>query len=628
MMDGPGRRLRKNVANVRKHIDYSSNALNAVEKDKYLDSFDVKNFQQPHVLHAYNVLPVKDMIEVPADCICTRFARAATNKVKCPVYSLCWNPDGRRLITGASSGEFTLWNGSAFNFETILQAHDVAIRAIRWSPDAQFMVSADHNGFVKYWQPNMNNVNMFQAHKDDPVRAVTFSPTSLKLATASDDGTARIFDFENCTEERTLRGHGSDVRAAEWHPTKGLIVTGSRDSQQPVKLWDPRTGNCLATLHDHKNSVTSVQWNKNGHWLLTGARDHLIKLYDIRMMSELYTFKGHRKEVTALAWHPIHETLFVSGGGDGSVGYWLAEPFTELGLYEGAHDQTIWALGWHPLGHILATGSNDNNTKFWGRNRPGDTMDDLAGMTTNVKEMHHQPVTNFNYYSYQIKYADDDVGKKHPLLPGLGIDRAMKEITTLPESIPGLPVVPDDYATRSLAGSGRKTLIKQPPPKKIQQQFERSWTRTGDGNFEEGNPNMIPLPNIQNGSTGPSLLGNRPNMPMGSLLGGPIQPQIVQNPTEGESWRSTPAEPPVQPMQPMDPWRQMPPQIGQFPGITPPFIVPTPFFEMNQTTENQGESWKVPAAPAQTENQPVVTSHGLPQLDPRKRRREENEAGS
>lgn len=29
--DGPGRRLRKNVANVRKHIDYIANVLNHIE---------------------------------------------------------------------------------------------------------------------------------------------------------------------------------------------------------------------------------------------------------------------------------------------------------------------------------------------------------------------------------------------------------------------------------------------------------------------------------------------------------------------------------------------------------------------------------------------------------------------
>lgn len=73
--------------------------------------------------------------DVPVDCILTKFVRAAMNKVKCPVYSLCvsfcvlffdiiklqWTPEGKRLITGASTGEFTLWNGTAFNFETILQ---------------------------------------------------------------------------------------------------------------------------------------------------------------------------------------------------------------------------------------------------------------------------------------------------------------------------------------------------------------------------------------------------------------------------------------------------------------------------------------------------------------------------
>jgi len=38
-----------------------------------------------------------------------------------------------------------------------------------------------------------------------------------------------------------------------------------------------------------------------------------------------------------------------------------------------AHSSTIWSLDWHPLGHILATGSKDNFTRFWSRARPGET---------------------------------------------------------------------------------------------------------------------------------------------------------------------------------------------------------------------------------------------------------------
>ena len=43
-------------------------------------------------------------------------------------------------------------------------------------------------------------------------------------------------------------GHGNDVRTVAWHPTKGLLASGSRDTQQPVMLWDPRTDAALATL--------------------------------------------------------------------------------------------------------------------------------------------------------------------------------------------------------------------------------------------------------------------------------------------------------------------------------------------------------------------------------------------
>jgi len=46
----------------------------------------------------------------------------------------------------------------------------------------------------------------------------------------------------------------------------------------------------------------------------------------------------------------------VSGGGDGSLGYWLVNNDKELALLEQAHDMAIWTLEWHPLGHILATG--------------------------------------------------------------------------------------------------------------------------------------------------------------------------------------------------------------------------------------------------------------------------------
>jgi len=85
--------------------------------------------------------------------------------------------------------------------------------------------------------------------------------------------------------ERSLDGHGWDVKCADWHPASSLIASGGKDNL--VKLFDPRNGGALATLYGHKNSMSKVKWNANGNWLLTASRDQLIKMYDIRTMKEM-----------------------------------------------------------------------------------------------------------------------------------------------------------------------------------------------------------------------------------------------------------------------------------------------------------------------------------------------------
>lgn len=83
-----------------------------------------------------------------------------------------------------------------------------------------------------------------------------------------------------------------------------------------------------------------------------------------------------------MAWHPVHEGSFASGGSDGSVIFWTVGAEKEVGVIEQAHESIVWCLVWHPVGHILTTGSNDHTVKFWSRNRPGDSMRDRYNLNT------------------------------------------------------------------------------------------------------------------------------------------------------------------------------------------------------------------------------------------------------
>ncbi|EKM83138.1 hypothetical protein AGABI1DRAFT_111633 [Agaricus bisporus var. burnettii JB137-S8] len=351
---------------------------------------------RPAIPFIIDLLPPKAYPDNCSTSLCTKFIHTSTNKIRYPVHVVLWTPEGRRVLTGSTSGEFTLWNGLTFNFETILQAHDTAICAMTFNHSGAYLASADKTGVIKYFEPNMNNLTAWQgSNSREAIRDISFSPDDQRFATASDDSSVRIWSFAESRVESVLTGHGWDVKCAQWHPTKGIIVSGSKDNL--IKFWDPRTGTCLSTLHPHKNTIQALSWSPNGNLVASASRDQTVRVFDIRAMKEFRVLKGHKKEVCSVAWHPVHPIL-VSGGSEGSILHWdLSTPSPPASIATSpstlsptslssltaaasspratlsqAHDANVWSLAYHPLGHLLVTASNDQTTRFWSRERPGE----------------------------------------------------------------------------------------------------------------------------------------------------------------------------------------------------------------------------------------------------------------
>ena len=324
-----------------------------------------------HLSYGKDILPGGLYGSDPRCYVTSKFMHVAVNKNRCAINCVEWLPHGRRVLTATQSGEFTLWNGSHFAFENLMQAHSSAVRATAWMPDGNTLISGDASGGVKLWDSNFFPFAQFQGHKET-VRDLTVSPTGAKFASCADEAQAKVWDFRTGAEERQLSGHGWDVRSVHWHPEKALIATCSKDCA--IKLWDPRASEAVSTIYAHKSVITKCRWSPDGNFLVSGSRDLLLKAMDIRTMSTVErVFKGHLKEITTLAWHPVDPTLFVSGSYDGHMVFWdVHSPGKPLESIIGAHDASIWSLAFHPLGHLLVTGSHDNCTKFWARPLPGD----------------------------------------------------------------------------------------------------------------------------------------------------------------------------------------------------------------------------------------------------------------
>ncbi|KAL7712790.1 Polyadenylation factor subunit [Entamoeba marina] len=297
----------------------------------------------------------------PAISVATKFVHTSINKSKCPVYCMRWTPDGRRLVTGSNKGEFTLWNGLQFNFISISTAHHSAVRCMCWSHDGVHLLSGEEgsNGAceIKYWNSSLTPVQEVSEHTE-LIREISFAPTDTRFVSCSDDKTVKVWDFANKKCEVTFEESETSVFSVDWHPTDCIILSSSKGK---VRIWDARTKEKVGIFSPHNNEINKVRWNRNGKWFLTCSKDHKIKLHDIRMINQpLMTFSRHDKDVTTINWHPINEDYFVSGGAN------------EIPV---AHDGAVWDLQWHPIGHLLATCSHDQTTKFWCRDRPGDDLE-------------------------------------------------------------------------------------------------------------------------------------------------------------------------------------------------------------------------------------------------------------
>lgn len=298
----------------------------------------------------------------------------------------------------------------------------------------------------------------------------------------------KIFDFSGGIEESTLTGHNWDVKSVDWHPTKGLLVSGSKDHQ--VKLWDPRTSRCLTTLHGHKNTISKTLFEPSrGQLLATCARDQTARVFDLRMMRDICLLRGHEKDITTLVWHPVHVSLLTTGGADGSIfHYLLDEPNAPVGtaasvppydspepanapaqaIYPAhkvphAHGLAVWSLDWHPLGHILASGSNDKVTRFWARARPGET--DCLKDKLHLGEAAAEAQGTWNRRGESRLMREDEEQEMEDEAEGL-VDQKMPPKQPILPGIPGL-AIPGAATTKENINGGNKKIpsaVDLPPP--------------------------------------------------------------------------------------------------------------------------------------------------------------------
>ena len=126
--------------------------------------------------------------------------------------------------------------------------------------------------------------------------------------------------------------HASEVNSVAFSPDGDRLASGS---DEIVRIWNTATGELEHELEGHTNTVWSVAFSHNGHFIVSGSRDKTVRIWNTATCDTRYMLTGHTHQVMSVAISR-NDQFMVSGSSRGVVRIWdtaAGEPLCELKSY-------------------------------------------------------------------------------------------------------------------------------------------------------------------------------------------------------------------------------------------------------------------------------------------------------
>ena len=180
------------------------------------------------------------------------------------------------------------------------------------------------------------------------------------FAAALQDRSIRLYAADSGEEMQRMQDDFLCTSIA-FSPKGDVLASGS--VERVVKLWDIRSGDCLATLEGHEYPILALAFSPDGNKLVSGSGDTTLMIWDLENHSRLHHLKGHGFYVVTCDWDPKGYRI-VSGSVDAKICEWDANS-GEMIQRHSEHRAAVHQVRFTPDGSRLASGSSDNHMILW-----------------------------------------------------------------------------------------------------------------------------------------------------------------------------------------------------------------------------------------------------------------------
>uniref|UniRef100_A0A3P8T8C7 Kinesin family member 21A n=1 Tax=Amphiprion percula TaxID=161767 RepID=A0A3P8T8C7_AMPPE len=293
---------------------------------------------------------------------------------------LCVDSTDDLLFTGSKDRTCKVWNLVTGQEIMSLAGHPNNVVSVRYSSSLVFTVSTS---YIKVWD-------------------IRDSAKCIRTLTSS--GQVNVGDAcaSNTSRTVTIPAGENQINQIALNPNGTVLYAAAGNS---VRVWDLRRFASTGKLTGHLGPVMCLTVDQSGNnqdLVITGSKDHYIKLFDVTegslgSISPTHNFEPpHYDGIESLV---VQGDIFFSGSRDNGIKKWDLDHKDLLQQVPNAHRDWVCALGVVPGSPALLSGCRGGVLKLWHTDTLG-TLGELKG--------HESPINGISTNSSHLFTASDD----------------------------------------------------------------------------------------------------------------------------------------------------------------------------------------------------------------------------
>ncbi|XP_038561746.1 kinesin-like protein KIF21A isoform X5 [Micropterus salmoides] len=293
---------------------------------------------------------------------------------------LCVDCTDDLLFTGSKDRTCKVWNLVTGQEIMSLAGHPNNVVSVRYSSSLVFTVSTSS---IKVWD-------------------IRDSAKCIRTLTSSGQVSVGEVCASNTSRTVTIPAGENQINQIALNPNGTVLYAAAGNS---VRVWDLRRFASTGKLTGHLGPVMCLTVDRSGNnqdLVITGSKDHYIKLFDVTegslgSISPTHNFEPpHYDGIESLV---VQGDIFFSGSRDNGIKKWDLDRKDLLQQVPNAHRDWVCALGVVPGSPALLSGCRGGVLKLWHTDTLG-TLGELKG--------HESPINSISTNSSHLFTASDD----------------------------------------------------------------------------------------------------------------------------------------------------------------------------------------------------------------------------